>query len=147
ELLTEKRLPDAESLVLQRPEAFPGKVSLAGSPAVILMSHNYLGDRAVLERLIASKAAISYLGMLGPRQRTKRLLGEVDATSTDVHTPAGLDIGADTPEEIALSIVAEMLTVRRRASGRPLRDAKGSGVIADRSATTPDPFSDRSGRS
>jgi xanthine/CO dehydrogenase XdhC/CoxF family maturation factor len=95
----------------------------------MLMSHNYLADRAVLERLVAVAAPVSYLGVLGPRARTARLLGEVGAASpqakarvAEVRTPAGLDIGADTPEEIALSIVAEMLAVRRHASGRPLRE-------------------------
>jgi xanthine/CO dehydrogenase XdhC/CoxF family maturation factor len=131
ELLQSKRLPDAESLIEQRPEDFPGEVSLAGSPAVMLMSHHYLADRAVLERLVADATPVSYLGVLGPRARTARLLGEVGAASpqakarvAEVRTPAGLDIGADTPEEIALSIVAEMLAVRRHASGRPLREIK-----------------------
>ena len=131
ELLQSKRLPDAESLIEQRPEDFPGEVSLAGSPAVMLMSHNSLADRAGLERLVADATPVSYLGVLGPRARTARLLGEVGAASprakervAEVRTPAGLDIGADTPEEIALSIVAEMLAVRRHASGRPLREIK-----------------------
>jgi xanthine dehydrogenase accessory factor len=129
ELLDEARLPHAEALVNLRPEDFPGRISLAAAPAVMLMSHNYLADRAVLERLFADPSPLSYLGVLGPRARTARLLGELAVESAAarekaalVRTPAGLDLGADTPEEIALSIVAEMLAVRRHGSGRSLRE-------------------------
>ena len=127
ELLIASRFPDAFARICQRPEEFPRAGSLAGAPAVLLMSHNYLADRAALERLLESGLPLSYLGVLGPRSRTARLLGEVAGSmNADVRTPAGLDLGADTPGEIALSIVAEILSVQRRRSGRPLRDVHDS---------------------
>jgi xanthine dehydrogenase accessory factor len=125
ELLVADRFPDASALVCLRPEAFPGGISLGDRPAVVLMTHNYEADRLVLERLAASRAALSYLGVLGPGSRTERLLGELAAVNADaarlaIRTPAGLDVGADTPAEIAISIVAEILSTRKRATGRPL---------------------------
>jgi xanthine/CO dehydrogenase XdhC/CoxF family maturation factor len=126
ELLSADRLPEAGALVCVRPEEFPGGVSLDGRPAIVLMTHNYLADRAALERLLARPEPLSYLGVLGPRARTARLLAEIAAAAAggvgEVRTPAGLDLGADSPEEIALSIVAEVLAVRRGRSGRPLSE-------------------------
>jgi xanthine dehydrogenase accessory factor len=126
ELVSPERLPEAAARLCARPEEFPGGLSLEGRPAVLLMTHNYLADKAALERLAARPEPLSYLGVLGPRSRTARLLSELfpgdRARTLDVRTPAGLDLGADSPEEIALSIVAEMLAVRRGGSGRPLRE-------------------------
>jgi len=126
ELLSADRLPEAGKLVCSRPEEFPGTTSLDERPAIVLMTHNYLADRAALERLLARPELLSYLGILGPRARTARLLGEIAAPARgrvgEIRTPAGLDLGADSPEEIALSIVAEVLAVRRQGSGRPLSE-------------------------
>lgn len=128
DLLDAARFPEASAVTLLRPEAFPGEISLGGA-AVLLMSHNYLADREALERVLASAEAPGYLGVLGPRSRTKRLLSEIvprgraAETAAEIRTPAGLDIGADTPEEIALSIVAEILAVRHKRGGRALREA------------------------
>lgn len=128
DLLDAARFPEADARVCLRPEEFPGEISLAGGAALVLMSHNYLADRAVLERLLQRGETPNYLGVLGPRSRTARLLSEIAphgraaGTAEQIRTPAGLDIGADTPQEIALSIVAEILAVRRRRSGRALRE-------------------------
>jgi len=129
ELLDPKRFPNAAALVRLRPEEFPGCVSLDDGPAVVLMSHGYEADRAVMqriqhvERMWDSRQELAYLGILGPRSRTSRLLADIgasDSLTAAVRTPAGLDLGADTPGEIALSIVAEILAVRRRRRGVPL---------------------------
>jgi xanthine dehydrogenase accessory factor len=123
ELLRPERFPEGTALSCLRPEDFPGDVSLAGSPAVVLMSHGYEADRAVLGFLLKSAQSPGYLGILGPRSRTARLLVDLGVdgpAAAIVRTPAGLDLGADTPEEIALSIVAEILAVRKHRSGVPL---------------------------
>jgi xanthine/CO dehydrogenase XdhC/CoxF family maturation factor len=123
ELLRPERFPDGTALRCLRPEDFPGDVSLAGSPAVVLMSHGYEADRAVLEHLVKDGSSLGYLGILGPGSRTARLLEDLGMEGRGVaiaRTPAGLDLGADSPEEIALSIVAEILAVRKRRSGVPL---------------------------
>ncbi len=123
ELLRPGRFPDGTAFHCFRPEDFPGDVSLAGSPAVVLMSHGYEADRAVLAHLLAHAPSLGYLGILGPKSRTTRLLEDLGMearVAAIARTPAGLDLGADTPEEIALSIVAEILAVRKQRSGIPL---------------------------
>ena len=74
-----------------------------------------------------------YVGCLGPRRRTERLLGELGLEiGGRVYGPVGLDIGAETPEEIALSIVAEIRAVVAGRGGRSLRDVAGAIHARDR---------------
>ena len=98
------------------------------------MSHNYLRDGEYLRSIAhAGMARLAYLGLLGPRERSARLLRELQeggVTLTDgdrerLHAPAGLDLGAEEPEEVAAALVAEILAVERGHSGRPLRDTTG----------------------
>ncbi len=96
--------------------------------AVVLMSHDYLRDAAYLGGFIGR--GVRYLGVLGPRDRTDRLLAELDVAPADadlaaLHAPAGLDLGADGAEEVATAIVAEILAALRGRSGVPLRDRPG----------------------
>ena len=77
--------------------------------AAIVMSHSFTDDSAALEILLPME--FPYLGVLGPRERTARLLracGAAEGASAKIHSPAGLDIGAETAGEIALSIVSEI---------------------------------------
>ncbi|OON66974.1 XdhC family protein [Hymenobacter sp. CRA2] len=88
----------------------------------VLLTHNYAYDLAVLQRLLG--APTSYIGLLGPRQKAARLLEELSQEVPDaearlqgrLYSPIGLNLGGETPEEIALSIVAEIQAVRQ---GRP----------------------------
>jgi xanthine/CO dehydrogenase XdhC/CoxF family maturation factor len=88
----------------------------------VLLTHNYAYDLAVLQRLLT--APTPYIGLLGPRQKAARLLEELTQQVPDaearlrgrLYSPVGLNLGAETPEEIALSIVAEIQAVRQ---GRP----------------------------
>lgn len=96
-------------------------VELSSYDAAIVMTHNFLRDAAILPHLLASP--ISYIGLLGPRSRGDELLAEAGARRDwRIHSPVGLDLGADTPEEIALSIVAEIQAVLARRSAAPLRE-------------------------
>jgi xanthine/CO dehydrogenase XdhC/CoxF family maturation factor len=89
--------------------------------AAIVMTHNFARDAEILARLFASP--IQYIGLLGPRSRGDELLAEIGASrDARFHNPIGLDLGAETPEQIALAIVAEMQSVFERRSARPLRD-------------------------
>jgi xanthine/CO dehydrogenase XdhC/CoxF family maturation factor len=127
------------------PERFPAGVSLVRHvldepPAIIddprtaavVMTHNYARDRVVLPSLLRSD--IFYLGLLGPKRRTKQLVEELAAASEVFEPPAleklygpiGLDIGADTPEGIAVAIVAEIQGVLKSRQGGHLRDRAGS---------------------
>ena len=85
---------------------------LHGRSAAVVMSHNFNDDAAVLGELLGRE--VPYLGVLGPRERTERLLkacGAPPEARAKIHSPMGLDIGAENAEEIALSIVAEIQSV------------------------------------
>ena len=125
-----------------RPDRFPGARLLDVEPsdaaeasdagewtAVVVMSHDYLRDAAFVGGFLGR--GVSYLGILGPRDRTDRLLGELPSALSDadlrvIHAPAGLDIGADGAEQVATAIVAEILATLHGRSGGPLRARPGS---------------------
>jgi len=89
--------------------------------AAIVMTHNFARDAEIVAQLFASP--ISYIGLLGPRTRGDELLAEIGATrDARFHNPIGLDLGAETPDQIALAIVAELQSVFECRSARPLRD-------------------------
>ncbi|HEX8556570.1 MAG TPA: XdhC family protein [Pyrinomonadaceae bacterium] len=127
------RFAAADRVTLARPEEVASRVSIKPRTLTLLMSHNYAHDLALLGFLLASPAR--YIGVMGPRKRTERMLGELAATEEPLrlegaglarlHSPAGLDIGANTPAEIALSIVAEMRAVLEGRRGGMLRERRG----------------------
>ena len=125
-----ERLPAADNVILGRaPELFDD-LPLDGC-ATIVMTHNYMQDLAILRRLV--KEQVRYLGVLGPRARTDRLLNDLGTEKIILsaemrrilHSPVGLDIGAETAEEIALSVLAEMRAVISGRQGGLLRQRKG----------------------
>jgi xanthine/CO dehydrogenase XdhC/CoxF family maturation factor len=98
-----------------------------------MMTHNYQQDSRILSHLLKSNVAC--IAALGPKRRTEQLLGEIAAADGEsvteeqlarLYAPAGLDIGADTPEAIALSIAAEIQSVLTSRGGGHLRNRKGS---------------------
>jgi xanthine/CO dehydrogenase XdhC/CoxF family maturation factor len=101
------------------------------------MSHNFLRDRAYLGSLLASNVA--YVGVLGPKARLQRLLDGliedgIKASASDlakIHGPAGLDVGGEGPDEIAVALAGELLAVHKERDAGFLRDRGGS--IHDRS--------------
>lgn len=111
------------------PAAEAAEVTAAGAwTAVVIMSHDYLRDAAFLGSFLGR--GVPYLGVLGPRDRTERLLGELpvppsQADAAALHAPAGLDIGADGSEQVATAIVAEILAVMHGRRGAPLREQPG----------------------
>jgi xanthine/CO dehydrogenase XdhC/CoxF family maturation factor len=104
-------------------DVHPEQVTAPAVDAVVVMTHNYLYDLALLRTMIATK--ISYIGLLGPKSRGNQLLAECGGDANGVHNPAGLNLGAETPEEIALSIVAEIQAVLNDRDGQPLRELDG----------------------
>lgn len=109
------------------PEEVGEKVDLGAFDAAVIMTHNYLYDLTLLSATLPS--SIEYVGLLGPKSRGDELLAQIEnltpAMRAKLHSPIGLDLGADTPEEIALSIVAEVQAVLRQRSGTFLRDVSG----------------------
>lgn len=92
--------------------------------AVVLMTHDFPQDAKILRSLAGR--SICYLGILGPRSRTERLLAQTDSASLwNIFSPAGLDLGADNPELIALAIISEIQAVLAGRPGGLLRDRPG----------------------
>ncbi len=91
--------------------------------AVVLMTHDYNWDKKMLPIFISRP--VSYIGMLGPKKRMEKMqadLPDIDLSKVQhFHSPVGLDIGAETPEEIALAIAAEIIAINRARSGAPLK--------------------------
>lgn len=124
----------ADRVTLARPEEVGAHVQVTPRTMALLMSHNYAHDLALLRFLLASPAR--YIGVMGPRQRTERMLKELagaeervrfeEASLARLHSPVGLDIGANGPAEIALSILAEMRAVLAGRDGGKLRERQGA---------------------
>ena len=95
---------------------------------VVVMTHNFLRDKAYLRGLLTTDSR--YVAMLGPAARTQRLLMELEEEGTPIteegrsriHGPAGLDLGAEGPEEIAQAIIGEIVAVRRGRDGGFLKE-------------------------
>jgi xanthine/CO dehydrogenase XdhC/CoxF family maturation factor len=130
--LTTERFPHAAELIfVERPDQIAKVVTIDARTFVVVMTHNFLRDKDYVRSLLGSPAR--YLAMLGPGARTTRLLHELrqeDLEITDgdlerIHAPAGLDLGAEGPEEIAAAIVAEIVAVKRRRGAGFLKDRPG----------------------
>jgi xanthine dehydrogenase accessory factor len=120
----EERFPEADEVI-----AAPFGETLAGFPLddqtyVVLMTRGHAHDLECLVEVIDRPAA--YIGMIGSRRRVRGVLDMVGERGVSekllarVHAPIGLDIGALTPEEIALSVMAEVVKARRGGTGRSL---------------------------
>lgn len=135
--LSRDRFPEAAGFVhVERPEEAARGAGTDRRTFVVVMSHNYLRDLGYLSSFLGT--GVPYIGCLGPRRRLDRLLGDLERRGirpsaedrAAIHGPAGLDLGAEGPEEIAWAIVAELLAVRRGRGGGPLRER--AGPIHDR---------------
>ena len=132
----ERFVPSCQVLV-SKPNDILEKIAIDEETVVLLMTHNYNYDLAILKALL--KKNVVYIGSLGPRQKLDRMLEEIRGEGITVtqeqlghlYGPAGLEIGAETPEEIGLSILAEIKAVLAKKEGRSLR--KNENVIHARS--------------
>jgi len=120
EWATEERFPMAR-LRVQEPEDFARAWESDGSEFVVVVTHDHGLDQRLIQLLLARP--LRFVGMIGsiPKQRKfalrLRARGFSDETIARLHTPLGLDIGAQTPEEIAVSVTAQLVAVRR---GKPI---------------------------
>jgi xanthine dehydrogenase accessory factor len=126
---TPERIPSADELVVEWPEAAFERIAPDSGTAIVVLTHDEKFDIPALTAAVATEAF--YIGAIGARRtqtrRRERLLeaGATEAELGRIHGPAGLDLGADTPAETALSILAEALAVRAARPGRPLQTAAG----------------------
>jgi xanthine/CO dehydrogenase XdhC/CoxF family maturation factor len=129
---TRERFALADEVVACAPEAIRQRIRLEAETVALVMTHSYLQDQRLLGVLLPSP--VRYLGILGPKSRTRRLLSDLTAQGaawTDeemarVYAPVGLDIGADGPEEIALAVLAEIRAVLAGRAGGSLRQRAGT---------------------
>lgn len=136
-----ERFPAAERVVLLPPSSDIAGLELNGDAMVVLMTHNYPQDIRLLRQILP--VGPRYLGMLGPGKRAARVfeaLGETPDMAT-LHAPVGLDIGAETPHAIAVSILAELHCVLAGRRGGFLRDRRGAihSAVAEMGVNLPAP--------
>jgi xanthine dehydrogenase accessory factor len=125
-LASNRRFAAADRRIFSPPAGLGEHLTLTADAAVVIMNHDYERDRAALAFALDSPAG--YVGVLGPRSRTDRLLGQLDRPVSHgdlerLHAPVGFDNGAEGPQELALSVVAEVQAHFKRphAAARPER--------------------------
>ncbi|MCX3267260.1 XdhC family protein [Pedobacter agri] len=123
---TLQRFPSAKSILVAKPKEILANVDIDRQTAFVLMTHNYNYDIELLNILLETK--VSYIGTLGPKKKLLRMLDELGKSDeiAKVNGPVGLDIGAETAEEIAVSIIAEIKAVFSGASSKMLKEKKQS---------------------
>jgi xanthine dehydrogenase accessory factor len=119
---------DVGAFISCDPERILERVEIPSESLAFLMTHNYEHDRAILKQIVGHP--LKYIGLLGPRARSERLLSEIEKEkiripSDRLHFPMGLDIGGETPQAIALSALAEAQAVLSGRKGEFLRERPG----------------------
>ena len=125
---TQQRFPKAGRICIVKPAEILSAIHIDEQTAVVLMTHNYNYDLAAFEQLL--KTNCRYIGTLGPKKKLKKMIDELSEKGIHisneklhpVYGPVGLDIGAETSEEIALSIIAEIKAVFSERQGSSLRE-------------------------
>ena len=145
-LATRERFPSADHVsilpIFDLPERAPDCLHLRAADAAVVMTHSFDQDSRILASLLSLDFLLTYLGVLGPQRRTRELLVEaarlrnfscttedIDRQLARLHAPTGLDLGAETPAAIALSILAEIQQVRSAATAQPLREIRATKDI------------------
>ncbi|MCU1483225.1 MAG: alanine dehydrogenase [Subtercola sp.] len=121
------RFPSAKQVICAKPEQVLSQVSLDERSVMVLMTHNYNYEMALLREILLLD--IPYIGMLGPKKKLERILGELEdnglkitsAQLEKLYGPVGLDIGSEGSEEIALSIISEIKAVLSGREGYSLK--------------------------
>jgi xanthine dehydrogenase accessory factor len=123
---TAARFPLADRLIIGPAAELVGRANPDASALAVVMTHHYVHDVPILRNLLPRP--LGYLGLLGPRKRAEKILGDLAAEGLKItpadrvrlHAPVGLDLGADAPEQVALAMLAEMLSVLTGRDGQPL---------------------------
>jgi xanthine dehydrogenase accessory factor len=126
---TPERIPSADELMLEWPDDALARIAPDHNTAVVVLAHDDKFDLPALK--VALRTPAFYVGAIGSRstqaKRRERLLeeGMTEDELAQIYGPSGLDLGADTPAEQAISILSEALAVRAGRLGTPLRTAPG----------------------
>ncbi len=125
---TRERFPDVDGLLIGIPSEIARALSYTSSTFVVLTAHDYKYDLPVLKTVLQTGAA--YVGLLGSKRRGKAIKEFLKESGMDqklldrLHVPTGLNIGAETAAEIALSILAEAVAIKAGRRGEPMRERK-----------------------
>jgi xanthine dehydrogenase accessory factor len=127
-LATAARFPEAQALVVGAAGELAARAAPPPGGLAVIMTHRHAHDLPLLRALLP--LPLGYLGLLGPRKRAERMLSELEAAGFKasaamrgrLRAPAGLDLGADAPHEVALSILSEMAAALSGRDARPLRE-------------------------
>jgi xanthine/CO dehydrogenase XdhC/CoxF family maturation factor len=142
-LATRDRFPAADEVRVLSIAGLPGvaaqQFAMRPTDAAVVMTHSFEQDSRILASLLGLDFPLAYLGVLGPQRRTRELLAEaarllllpdtadrVEGWLAQMHAPTGLDLGADTPATIALSILAEIQKALAAATGLPLHQVRAA---------------------
>ena len=125
---TQQRFPNANKISIVKPSEILSTINIDEQTAVVLMTHNYNYDVAALQQLINTNC--KYIGALGPKKKLRKMIDELnekgiiinDDAMQNIYAPVGLDIGAETSEEIALSVIAEIKAVFAHRKGESLKE-------------------------
>lgn len=143
-LATRERFPAADQVITMPIAKVPGGdpaliKGMKSTDAAVLLTHSFEQDSHILASLLARDVLPAYVGVLGPQRRTREVLAEasrllgLDITAERIenwlarlHAPTGLDIGAETPAAIALSIIAEIQQILNCGSALPLSQVRAA---------------------
>jgi xanthine dehydrogenase accessory factor len=135
------RFPMADCVAVRHP-GMVAQLPLDPWTVAVTMSHSYSQDLQVLTEL-SERSVLPYIGALGPRKRTEQIFEEAGLTNLAenhaLHSPMGLDIGAEGPDQVALAVVAEIQAVMNKRTGGPLSQRHGSIHAREDDATLSSP--------
>lgn len=125
---TVERFPTVQTVIAAPAGDLVGRVAPDAATLAVVMTHHYVHDVPLLRALLPRPLA--YLGLLGPKKRAERILADLARDGlaltpelrARLHAPVGLDLGADSPEQVALAILAEMQATLSGRDARPLRE-------------------------
>ncbi len=127
EYADKERFPNACKVVVSDYGKVKQNISVQENSYCVIVTHGHKGDKDVLSTLINSPA--KYIGMIGSKNKIQKVFGQLkgeglNITDSRIYSPVGLDIGGETPEEIALAILAEIIKIKYNSTGKSLRDIK-----------------------
>ncbi|MGZ8559496.1 MAG: XdhC family protein [Chitinophagaceae bacterium] len=131
-LAKQERFTASCQVLVSKPENVISQVTIDDQTVFLLMTHNYNYDMAMLHPLVQKN--VVFVGMLGPKKKLDRMLGELEEQGihlterqlSTIYSPVGLDIGAETSEEIALSILSQIKAVLSGKQGSSLHSHTGT---------------------
>jgi xanthine dehydrogenase accessory factor len=121
EFATRDRFPDADTIIVAEPDEALAQISFGGNDFVAIVTRNHEFDYRILKNVIGK--GLRYIGLIGSKAKKAQIYKKLEKDGISkselarIHCPIGLEIGAESPEEIAVSIVAELIAVKKGLSG------------------------------